>query len=73
MQLKLSTMMLSLNNTVALINKNIRRHSHALKKFANEFVATAKADWDEMVSHSKRVAGEMRSYLSFKENLLRRK
>ena len=49
--------MLSLNNTIALVGKNIKRHLHAIKKFAHDFIEVAKADRQEMVSHSKRVAG----------------
>ena len=64
---------MSLNNTLALITENIQRHTHAIKKFSKNFVGRACVNWEEMVIHSKRVAAEMKNYLSFKENLQRRK
>ena len=44
-QLKIPTMMLSLNNTLAIVNKNLKRHSHALKSFSKHFVKTAAHEW----------------------------
>jgi hypothetical protein len=67
------TMLLSLNNTVTIYAKNLRRNIRAFSEFTEGFIKTAGRDWSEISVHDKRVQGEQKSYLSFKENLFRKK
>lgn len=59
-------MLLSLNNTVTIYAKNLRRNIRAFSEFTEGFIKTAGWDWTEMSTHDKRLQGELKTYLAFK-------
>jgi hypothetical protein len=65
--------LLSINNSSAIIAKNLKVHAKALAELNDTFLRGAVREWGEFVSFDRRHQGETKSYLSAKEALLRRK
>lgn len=71
--MKAPSMLLSLNNTVSLFGKNLRRHIKAFSDFSESYIKNAVREWNEFVIHDKRQQTELKTYLSSKESLLKKK
>jgi hypothetical protein len=69
----LPTILLALNGTSSIILKNVRLHTKALYEFSESFIKTSTKDWNEFLVFDRRHSNEFKSYLSAKENLIRRK
>ena len=64
---------MSLNNTIEIVNKNLKRQLKALAEFNEGFMKVSSRDWKEMLQYDRRQQNEVKFYLNKKEELIRKK